>query len=497
MSVRSASAVSGDPRHARRSGRVAMGLLGLVGAVPVLLVLVAEGAWVFVIYALFQAASRDPEALFPVAFVAAAVCGAAAGRIGPRRVGGAWPAVAVILVALVAAVGWLTSAGTVRSVASGALADAVVAHPGGWLVGLAFLRGIAASRKRSDDAPAGPLIVIAIPAIVGAYVVAGALPTAAATAFRAAALPATVAFVGAGLVGLALSRVARLEKTSAIDWRRNPAWLGLLVTVVGAVLVLAVPAAFTIGPLVVLVLAALPVPLLFLGFLSGFDRRALRTLVATIGTVAFVVLILRVFASGPAQQNQQSPQAAVGQPPASDQAWVTVAGWILLVIAVAIVVAILAAIWMRGARGQLDEDVAEERAIDRGTDIERPTWRAPWRRARRRPPPTDAVTAYLAAVALIERDPELGRLAAETPAEHAGRVRRVASGPDRPESDRGIPGPLARLAADYELARFADRALTTAEERRALARWDTVRRVASSRRPRRPEHSPARPGAPP
>lgn len=456
-----------------------------LGLLPALLVLVAEGAWVFVVYALFQSASHDPTTLGPLAFAVAAGLGAGTGRMGPRRLGPAWPAVAVALVAIAATLGWLTSDGSRVALTTGDVGAALVTHPGGWLVGLALLRGIGESRGHRDDAPPGALIAIAIPAIVGSFLIAGALPAAASATFRADAVPATVLFVGADLVGLALARIGRLDTASGFDWRRNPAWFVLLLVVAGVLLVLAVPAAFAIGPLVVLALAALPIPLLILGLLSGFDRRALRTLLSTIGTVAVAILVIRLFASGPGQQGQQPPPAGIPPAPTSEQAWTTIAAWIVLVVTIAVVVAILAAVWMRSSRAPEDEDVAEERSIDRGSElVPRPGWHAPWRRRPRRPDPMDAIGAYLAAVATLKRDPGLARHEDETPAEHARRVRRseIAS----------IPDPLERLAADYELAVFGGRTLTGPEERRAIVRWLAIRDAVGGRgRPRPTPRGPA------
>jgi hypothetical protein len=78
------------------------------------------------------------------------------------------------------------------------------------------------------------------------------------------------------------------------------------------------------------------------------------------------------------------------------------------------------------------------------------------------------VTAYLASLdALAAHDPGQARAPHETPRAHA---RRVAVGPA-----------LAALQADYALARYGGRSLTDAENRRAIGRWQRLRRRLGGR----------------
>jgi len=111
--------------------------------------------------------------------------------------------------------------------------------------------------------------------------------------------------------------------------------------------------------------------------------------------------------------------------------------------------------------------VDEIRTIDRGSRREprmprRP--RLPFRRS-----PSDAVGAYRALMRDLDERPPVRRDPAETPTEHARRMR-----------DRGFAGlSLDLLAADYALARFGDLALTEREHRRAVDRWRGLRRQLS------------------
>jgi hypothetical protein len=126
-------------------------------------------------------------------------------------------------------------------------------------------------------------------------------------------------------------------------------------------------------------------------------------------------------------------------------------------------VLLLVRLWMRRS-GTRPADVDEVRTIDRGSGREprapRPL-RLPFRRS-----PSDAVAAYRALLGDLDERPPVRRDPAETPAEHARRMR-----------DRGFAGlSLDLLAADYALARFGDVPLTERENRRAIARWRGLRR---------------------
>ncbi len=80
----------------------------------------------------------------------------------------------------------------------------------------------------------------------------------------------------------------------------------------------------------------------------------------------------------------------------------------------------------------------------------------------------------------LSREPD------ETPREHARRVA-ASLALDRgsgAEQATQIAVPLGRLALDYELVRFAARPVTTAEDRRAIGRWTSIRSAAGSMRRR-------------
>jgi hypothetical protein len=499
----------------------------VLGFLPTTLALVAEGSWVAIVSALVQAASQEPIVLGPVALSLFAGAGLVAAREGGPRAGDRWPAVAVVLTGLAAAVGWLGSAATWDALLSPDPASALSVHPGGWLAGLAFLRGIAHARPVSSEAAVASLMTFAIPVIVAAFLLGGAIADPGRAEFRAAALADTVLFVGSGLLALALGRIRRLAGTTGFDWRRNPAWFGLLVVLVGAILLVALPASFAVGPLVILVIAALPVPLLVAGLVAGVDRRARRTAVIVAVGAVLVVVLVRLF-GGSAGSTGGAGTSIPSQSTPPDQAWMAVAAWTAILAGSAILIALLSALWMRQALARGDDEVVEERTIDYGAETTTGTRRRSLLPRRRRAdgPPTDAPEAYLAAVRELEAFDDLRRLAGETPAEHARRVRTTVPGPATPTVAEGTGGPgvtggtgmpataagrvglstaggpglfgaaLDLLAADYELARFGARMLTPGEHGRAIARWQRLRtrlRALPRGRSGSPDAGPGRP----
>jgi hypothetical protein len=472
----------------------------VLGALPVALALLAEGGWIAVVYELFQAANGGPMLLGPLAFAIVAGAGLVAGREGPGRLGERWPTATVALVAVTGALGWVAAAATRGALLSAVPSSALSTHPGGWLLGLAFLRGIAGARARGDDPPTGSLLPIGIAAIVMAFLFGGALPDPGRSVFRDGALPDTILFVCAGLVGLALARLRWLDAVSGLDWRRNPAWFGLMLALVAALLFVAVPASFAVGRLVVLLMAALPVPLLVVGIFAGIDRRALRILLVTIATTVVAAIVIRLLFPSGLSPRQPVQTGGIATNPTTDQAWMTVAGWLLVIVGSAILIAVLAAIWMRQARAVDHGEVGEERTIDHGGDRERPTDRRFGRRRHRRSVvPGNAPEAYLAAVEALAGHADLGRLPGETPAEHARRVRhalRNAAAPGRGTRRSPIPAALAFLAADYELARFGGRELSPREHRRGLSRWEAIQTAVRPRRATAPKPTTAGPPPP-
>jgi hypothetical protein len=123
--------------------------------------------------------------------------------------------------------------------------------------------------------------------------------------------------------------------------------------------------------------------------------------------------------------------------------------------------------------------VEETRTVDR----DRSSSDAPQHRRRRfvrTSDPRGAAEAYVALMTDLERRPQVRRDPAETPAEHAARLR----------DDGRVELPLDLLAADYALARYGGIALSAQEDRRGVGRWRVLRRrLATSVRTNRDERA--------
>jgi hypothetical protein len=439
--------------------------------VPFVLALIAEGAWISILAGLVQEYSLHDPFLGVPALVAFVAAGAIAARLLAERAGSHWPLVAVGLTIAGVAVGWLLAPEARAELAAGEVGRALATHPGGMLAGLAVLRGFAYLHLPPNESTLTHLFVAGIPGIALAAIAGGMISEPWRARFLADSLPAAITFVTSVTLGLAFARLTALGADSGFDWRRNPVWVSLLVILVLVTGGIAIPASIIAAPAVSLLLGIAVGPLVLIGLMLGFQGRTVRVLgiSAAVGIAVYGLLLLF---GGRTQQGEAGGGAAPTAPAAPDATGETVAllAAILVPIAV-IVIVVLARLWMRRSN-QPPDDVAETRTIDRGSPMRRS--RSPRRRARapRRREPVDAVGAYVRLLDELAARPDVARAAAETPAEHARRLRAIGYG--------GLS--LELLAADYALARFGGVGLSEREDRRALARWRVLRRrLAGSR----------------
>jgi hypothetical protein len=155
--------------------------------------------------------------------------------------------------------------------------------------------------------------------------------------------------------------------------------------------------------------------------------------------------------------DQLAPDAGNLLGPSGAQA--VVLGLVPLVLALIVVFVIARTFLSRTGRIRADDDAPEIRELEGpagGFRLPRP--RRP--RPRHSSVPRTATEAYLASLELLASTPEVGRLASETPREHAHRI-----GWDPTWLS------LRRLAVDYTLSEFGNRSLTAAEHRRAVDTW--------------------------
>ncbi|MGH2429923.1 MAG: DUF4129 domain-containing protein [Candidatus Limnocylindria bacterium] len=434
----------------------------LIGGLLPILALVAEGAWLTVVYVAVETAIDIREPLLGT-FEFTVVAGIAA--LAVRR-GWLHPDEDVIafLVAVVAAgmVGWLWDAQARELVLAGNVVDAVLHHPGGWLTIAAFMRGIGRGLE-VDDRALTRLVLIGVPALSLPWILGQFAQPELRSIFTEEAFVASVTFVSAGFMAAGLARLQEIGRETGIDWRRNRSWLGMVLGVLLVVLAIGIPAAYLLGLPVDTVARGILGPVLtLLGYLflgiaivAGVLATALYSLLSSLG--------LRLPAPRTPGEAGELPVIQEYTLEQLEGPLVTVAiFWALT----AILAVIVARIWLRRrqrrARGRTDEE-RSFRLPQTSLRLELPRLRVP--RRRRATMPSDAVGAYLATLEDLadHADGQLGRLEHETPRSHARRVAPAA----------GVE--LGALQADYALARYAGRRLSRAEDRRAVGRWHRLR----------------------
>lgn len=429
--------------------------------VPLILVVVAEAAWISVIGGLVQEfALRDP--ILGIPGLAAVVAGGVilARTIGPR-LGSRWPAAGFGIVVACGLAGWLSSPVARAALVEG-IGPALAAHPGGWLASLAVLRGFAHARLPTADDTITNMLALGVPGMAVAAMLGGLIGEPFRTRFLDDSLVAAVLFIATAVLALAVARLDAIGGDGGFDWRRNPSWLALAVVVLAATLVAALAVAGVAGTVIPAILSIAIGPLFVLGLATGFDRAARRVLAFFAVVVLVIVVIVRVIGvSSRETPPAQGGDAAQTAPSTVEQIMSIGIGGLLVLGALAGIV-VLIALWMR--RSPTPEAfVRETRTIDPSEDGLAPT--GPRRFFRRRPDPANAVQAYVALVADLERRGAIGRGPAETPARHAARLRSIG------RADLS----LDLLAADYGLARYGGVALTPIEDRRAVGRWRALR----------------------
>ena len=367
--------------------------------------------------------------------------------------------------------GWLVSPTVREALVAGDLSRALGDHVGGWLAGLAMLRGFAHAGPLRSEASLGGLLGIGTPALAGVALLGGAVAEPWRGWFIADAIAGVILFLGTGILGLTIARMSSLGIASGFDWRRNRTWLAMLLLLVVAIAAVALPGAFVVGAAIPIAVGLLAVPLLVVGVIAGFGFTSRRAL-ASVFLLGIVVIAIAAIGGETLTQVTPPEPTGGGDGPATNQALVgAAAGGIALLL---VVLAIL------DPRATLD-------ARDPGAGRERRARGAHDRLRRKRATSTAAAASDRCATgdpirpkpsARTSRSSrtsptrgDAARFEAETPAEHARRLR-----------GRGLGGlGLALLAADYELARFGGVSLSPAEHRRAVSRW---RRLQGPRRRR-------------
>lgn len=426
------------------------------------LALLAEGAWLAVVYAAVETVvDRQPPLLGTFELAASAAIAAAlvrARRLDPD----ADPLTFFAAVVAIGAAGWLWSASARDALLAGDLFAAIGQHPGGWLTGVAFLRGTGRGLE-VDDRAMTRLVTMGVPALAVPWAVGHAAVGGLRDRFVDEAFVASLTFIATGFMAAGLARLQAIGTETGVDWRANRSWLGLVLGVLLVVLALGIPAASLLG---------LPVETVARGLLGPVATLIGYVLLAIVIPLAFLTEALYAVLSsfGIVLPPPMTPEEAARLIPAVEEyGFDQVRGGLLLLAIFWALLGLLALIvmrtWLRRRAGRRRRPLDEERFIrfaspSLGVRLPR-LWPE---RSRPRLLPYDAVSAYLASLEHLERWERLMRRQPETPAAHARRV-----------ADAGPGDELRRLAADYALARYAGRTLTPAEDRRGLARWRRLR----------------------
>ena len=426
--------------------------------------LLAEGGWLAVVYAALQAITGDAPSIGPFELALLVWVGLAWGR-RTRWLHPVVDAVGLPLLALAGgAAGWLLDPGVRGLLVDGHFVQAMSSHLPGWIGAVAVWRGEAHRSPEDDDLLADQLLRWAVPGLAIPWLV-GHLATSgtAELAFTSAAFMGTLVFIGSALTAMGLARLEAVRVATGSDWRSNRDWLLLIAGVALALTVVGIPvAAFLgvparallvtlIGPLrlILLVLILLTTPLIVV-------IAAATELISPLlpKGVTLPKLNLSGLNVDPSQVVSDLPTIVF---------YLVVA--LLAAIELFILVVILYLRWKERQRFRIAEpDPFEERAIVLPPPAESPP-APPARHRRTRRDAADPAGAYLLALDALERDGRWPRRPSESPAAHSERVRR-----------EGLEGPLLpRLAAAYQLVRYAGVRLPDREARRGPTRLASLR----------------------
>lgn len=437
----------------------------------------AEGGWVTVLYLLVDAVARiEPPLGLPLfALTAGATC-----LLADRLDRWSDSRLAIIVALLVGgALGGLLLA-AIATLVAGRLdpTGLLTGDPGAALLGMAALRGFVRAGAIGEPTQATRPWFVGLVGLSCAWVFGGALSEPMRSTFREAAVIPTLAFVIGALGSAGLARSALATSDAGIDPRLNRAWLVVLVGLTVALGLAALPTGIGLERLMAAFIAwPLALPLIIVGALIARilvpSRKGVlrRTAAFTLGPLIVLVglALISVLLPTPGSTPQLEDRGGVGgvvTEPTSPVFDLFLAG-----AAFALVVGVLlflARAWRRnlgptGPRSGIERHDRGSRAD--AEEAGGPGLAVRLRRLTRRGRPGDAVGAYLAALRVLEPHEALRRESTETPAAHSRRLREAGAGALE----------LDLLAADFQLARWAGRRISPAEDHRAIRRWERFR----------------------
>jgi len=431
----------------------------------------AEGGLLAVVAAALQALFGEVPIIGPLEFAILAGAGMAWARRarwrGPAGEAFGLPALAVAAGALA----WLLAPEVRVALLQGDAQAALAAHHGGWVGALAVIRGHAHHSRVVDEEVQDELMRWGLPTVAVAWLIGHLAASQAGPGlqepFTALAFIGSLVFVGSGVLALGLARLATVRG----EGPGGGSWFGFALLVAVGMTVLGIPAALFLGVPLEALVAALVAPIRILGALIVLLLSPVVILAAL-----FIDLARGILPEGFGQGTIQLPVIEIG---ATRQPTSPLPGILFFLVISAIILLELAAValylwWRWRERRQMEAllgEVAEERSVvfDRAPrPPRRPRPAAPARLDR-----SDPVGAYLTALDTLAADGRWARRATETPRAHLARV--TASAPIGPA--------LTRLAAAYQLVRYAGRPLADRERRRAARRLDRLDRALRGARP--------------
>ncbi len=430
-----------------------------VGWILPVLAIVAEGAWLAVVYVAVETAI-DARVPLLGTFELAAAAGVAALAVHRRVLRpDDHPLTFFAVLIGIGAVGWTWDADVRTLLAAGSFVEAIGLHPGGWLLLVAAMRGVGRGFE-IDDRALTRLVLVGVPALAIPWILgqlgAGDLRD----VFIEEGFVASLTFVAAGFMAAGLARLQEIGRETGVDWRTNRSWLGTVLGVLAIVMAVGIPASVVLGLPVDTVARGLLGPALGL---LGYLLLAVAFVAAVLSAALYEALSRLGFSLPPPLTPQELARLPELREYTIEQLQGPIATVAIAWAAILVLIVVVVRVWVRRRmRGQA-RGGSEERsfALPQRSIRLRPPELAGFGRRRRRGAPTDAVAAYLAALDDLDaRDAMRARRASETPRTHASRVALPELGP---------------LQADYALARYANRDLTDAEHRRAVGRWQRLR----------------------
>jgi hypothetical protein len=425
----------------------------------------AEGGLLAVVAAAVQALFGEVPIIGPFEFAILAGAGMAWARRtrwrGPGAEAFGLPALAVV----VGTLAWLLAPDVRVALLQGDASAALSAHPGGWVGAVAVLRGHAHHSRVVDEEVQDQLMRWGLPAAGIAWLIgdlaASRVGASLLEPFTAVAFIGSLVFVGSGVLALGLARLATVRG----DGPGGGSWFGFALLVALGVTVLGIPAALVLGVPLETLLVALVAPIRVLGALIVLLLSPVLLLAAL-----FVDLAQGILPEGFARGTIQLPDFDLGVRPLTSPIPGIVFYLVFAVIVLLELAAVAVYIWWWWWHERRDMNALMRVVVEERTFVfERP----PREPRRPRPGPrarldrTDPVAAYIAALDALAADGRWARRAAETPRDHLARIAPPSS----------VATALARLAAAYQLIRYAGHPLGDPERRRAVSRLDRLERI--------------------